>query len=73
MVVEINLNSGHTGKKCGDDRQREKFIEKVIKTAEKWCDNQSMLESSVCMSALKDIRRVVRTGETHIHCRSRRK
>jgi hypothetical protein len=55
------------------DKEKLEFIEKVIKTAEKWCDNQSMPESAVCMSALKDIRRVVRTGETHIHCKNRRK
>ena len=42
------------------DNEKLKKIEAIILMAENWCDKQILPEGSVCVSALKDIRRVVR-------------
>lgn len=42
-----------------DDSEKIKRIKKVITMAENWAEKQVMSESSICIGALKDIRRIV--------------
>ena len=49
--------------KSSVDRAKEKLrkIAEVVLLAEEWSDDQVMPESNICMAALKDIRRIVRS------------
>jgi len=48
-------------KKINNNTEKVEKIKQVIKLAEEWADDQVLPESDIWLSALKDIRRIVRS------------